>query len=122
MIPKADLKIERIRGTGPGGQRKNKVATCVRLTHIPTGVVVTADCRTQPESMRKALKDMETRLAEAEAGEKAAKKKARRDRAIKNQVTIRTYDFQHGTVKDHRSGKVASLKQVLGKGKIELLR
>jgi len=36
MIPDSDLKIERIRGAGPGGQRKNKVATCVRLTHIPS--------------------------------------------------------------------------------------
>jgi peptide chain release factor 1 len=122
LIPKSDIKVERIRGTGPGGQRKNKVATCVRLTHLPTGIVVTADCRTQPESMRKALKDLDKRLAEASATAKAEKRKAKRDHAIKNETTIRTYDFKSGQVRDHRTGKTAPIKQVLGKGKIELLK
>lgn len=122
MLNDAELKIERIRGTGPGGQRKNKVATCIRLTHIPTGIVVVADHRTQTESMRHARKDMERKLAEAKAGLKASEKKARRDKAIHDTTTIRTYDFKAGTVKDHRTKKVASLKDVLGKGKIDLLR
>lgn len=117
----SDLKIERIKGTGPGGQRKNKVATAIRLTHIPTGIVVVADKRTSTESMRQARKDMEKRLAGAKAEAKAVAKKARRYHAIHNEETIRTYDFKAGTVKDHRTKKVASLKDVLGKGKIELL-
>lgn len=122
MINKSDLKIERIRGTGPGGQRRNKVATCVRLTHLPTGLVVTADCRTQPESMRQAMEEMEKRIKDAKAETKAVAKKARRDKAIHDTPTIRTYDFKAGVVRDHRTGKVAPLKQVLGKGKIELLK
>jgi len=122
MIPKSDLKIERIRGTGPGGQRKNKVATCVRLTHIPTGIVVVSDKRTQPESMRHALKEMDRRMVAAKEEAKAAQRKKKRDYAIHNETTIRTYDFKSGRVKDHRSKKTASIKDVLLKGRIDLLR
>ena len=97
------------------------MATAIRLTHLPTGTVVVADKRTQTESMRQARKDMEKRLAGAKADAKAAVKKARRDHAIHNEKTIRTYDFKSGVVKDHRTKKTASLKDVLGKGRFDLL-
>ncbi len=121
MLPKSEIKIETMRGTGPGGQRKNKVETCVRATHIPTGVTVTVDTRSQAASMKMALKELEARLIEAKKQEKASAKKARRDHAIHNETTVRTYDFKKGIVKDHRSGKTASLKDVLVKGRIDLL-
>ncbi len=121
MIPKSEIKIETMRGTGPGGQRKNKVETCVRATHIPTGVTVTVDTRSQAASMKMALKELEARLIEAKKQEKAKAKKARRDHAVHNETTVRTYKFREGIVIDHRTGKTASLKDVLIKGKIDLL-
>lgn len=122
MIPKDELKIERIRGTGPGGQHKNKVATCVRVTHIPTKIVVVIDGRYQHKNLALALKELERRIEEEKSKAKAKVKKAKRDEAIHNTKTIRTYDFKTGIVTDHRSGKKASIKDVLIKGKINLLQ
>jgi len=121
MVPEAELKIERIRGSGPGGQHKNKTASCVRITHLPTGIVVKVDGRNQHKNLRDAKKELEARLKAASAGVKAADRKARRDAAIKDETVVRTYRYKDGTVKDHRSGKTASLKRVM-QGHIELLR
>ena len=68
------------------------------------------------------VREIQRRLVERKQEQIAAAKKARRDDAIRNEQTIRTYNFDRGTVKDHRTGKVASIKDVLGKGKIELLK
>lgn len=122
MIPKADLKIDRIRGTGPGGQNRNKVASCIRLTHLPTGIVVTKDGRDQHKNLQMAMRELEHRLAQARRDTQAAERKTRRDAAIKDTSSIRTYDYKSGLVRDHRTGKVASIKDVLVKGKIDLLR
>lgn len=119
---KAELKIEYLKGTGPGGQRKNKVLTACRLTHLPTGIQAYCDERTQRTSYKKALATLEGRIREALAAAKAATRKERRDKAIKNLETVRTYDYKRGTVKDHRTGKVASIKEVMQKGRIDLLR
>ena len=122
MIPKSELKIERIRGKGPGGQNRNKVASCVRITHIPTGTVVRKDGRDQCKNLEMAMTELEKRLKQLKADEKAASRKARRDLAIKDETTIRTYDYKSGLVRDHRTGKTASIKDVLVKGQISLLR
>lgn len=117
-----DVSIETKRGRGKGGQRRNKVETCVRATHLPTGITVEIDNdRTQIKNKREALQILEQRVRQLELDEQAARKKEKRDYAIHNTETIRTYDFRSGLVRDHRSGKVASLKDVLRKGKIELL-
>lgn len=122
MIPKTDLRIETMRGTGPGGQRRNKVETAVRITHIPTGVTAYADERSQQHSRKVAMQELEQRLKNIKQEKKAAEKKARRDYNIHNMETIRTYNYDRGLVKDHRNGKTASVKDVLVKGKIDLLR
>lgn len=118
----SDLKIEYMRGTGPGGQNKNKLETACRITHLPTGVTSYADERKRRTSYKKALAALKKKLQEADDAERAARKKSRRDHRIHNTVRIRTYDYKSGTVKDHRTGKTASLKDVLGKGRIDLLR
>lgn len=122
IIPKADIKVDRIRGSGPGGQNRNKVASCVRVTHLPTGTVVTIDGRDQHKNLQKAMKELDRRVQQLLADELAIRKKARRDHAIHNVETIRTYDYKRGVVKDHRSGREASIKDVVVKGKIELMR
>jgi peptide chain release factor 1 len=121
VIPKNELKIERIRGKGPGGQNKNKVCSCVRITHLPTGLVVRKDGRDQAKNLAMAITELEKRLAEQVQSKKAAATKARRDVAIHDHTTIRTYDYKSGVVRDHRTGKTASIKNVVGKGRIDLL-
>lgn len=121
MIPKEDMHITYTKGKGPGGQHKNKVETMVRIVHIPTSIVVTVDGRHRDRNRKRAIAELERRLHELQLRQKAARKKARRDAAIHERITIRTYDFSRGVVKDHRTGKKASLKQILGKGRLDLL-
>ena len=119
---KKDLKIETMRGTGPGGQHRNKTDSACRITHLPTGIKAYADERSQKHSKRKAMGELTRLIKQAEDGRRAEKKKADRDFAIKNTPTIRTYDFKKDQVIDHRTGKTARIKDVLQKGKIDLLR
>lgn len=121
-LNKSELKIEYMRGQGPGGQHRNKTNSACRITHIPTGLSAYCDERQQKTSYRKAMEELQARLKDAKMQKKAAEKKVRRDDAIKPQASIRTYDFKRGVVKDHRSGKEASIKEVMGKGRIELMR
>jgi len=108
-----EIKIERITGSGPGGQHRNKTASCVRVTHLATGIQVTIDGRNQHHNLRQAKKLLAKRLVEAKEATAAEERKARRDHAIKNGAVIRTYDYKRKIVKDHRSGKTAPLKDVL---------
>jgi len=123
MINKAELKIEYMRGTGPGGQKKNKTESACKITHIPTGI--TAYCqdeRTKTANYRLAMKTIEQRIAEDKANKKAEIRKQRRDIAIKDTTIVRTYDFSRGLVTDHRTGKTGSIKDILRKGKLDKLR
>lgn len=117
----SDLRFEYMRGTGPGGQHRNKTDSACRVTHIPTGISAYADERSQHTSKRKALQELKSRLRSIQQEKKAAEKKARRDHAIHNTERIRTYDLGRGVVTDHRTGKTASVKNVLEKGKIDLI-
>ena len=116
-----DCDIKTMRGSGPGGQHRNKTDSACKVTHRPTGISAYADERSQHHSKRKAIDTLKGRLLEVAKERAAADKKAHRDHVIHNCETIRTYDFKAGVVRDHRTGKVASLKNVLGKGRIELL-
>lgn len=117
-----DIKIKYTKGTGPGGQNKNKLETACRIMHIPTGITAYADCRKRRQSYKEAMKVLEQRLQEASEAEQAEARKARRYRAIHNTPRVRTYDYKSGVVTDHRTGKKASLKDVLRKGRIDLLQ
>lgn len=112
-----------MRGTGPGGQNKNKRETACKITHIPSGI--TAYCqdeRTRESNYRLALKTIEQRIAEEKVNKKAEIRKERRDKAIKDTTIVRTYDFSRGMVTDHRTGKIGSIKDILYKGKLDKLR
>jgi peptide chain release factor 1 len=113
-----DLKIDVYRSGGAGGQNVNKVETAIRITHIPTGVVVICqDERSQLKNKQKAMKILRSRLLEAEIEkqEKAvsAKRKAMvgsGDRSDK----IRTYNFPQNRVTDHRIGlTLYNLSQII---------
>lgn len=116
-----DVKIETKRGSGPGGQHRNKTDSCVRATHIPTGISVQIDGRHQSKNKKRALVELEKAIAAAEAGRRAAVKKAKRDAAIRDAPVIRTYDYRRKVVKDHRTGKTASLRDILQDARLDLL-
>ncbi len=121
-IRKKDLRIETMRGTGPGGQHRNKTDSACRITHLPSGISAYADERSQRHSKRAAMKMLEQRLRDAYAQKRAAAKKARRNWSIHNMPRVRTYDYKAGLVYDHRTNKTATIKDVLSKGRIDLLR
>lgn len=117
-----DIAFRYTRGQGPGGQHKNKTSSCVVAKHIPTGIEVKVDGRDQHKNKRAAIKQLDKAVSELYAKELAKKKKARRDYAIHNETRIRTYDYSRGVVTDHRTGKTASIKDIMLRGKLEKLR
>lgn len=123
-INKKDLKIEYTRGTGAGGQHKNKTETCCEITHIPTGIKERCqDSRSKSTNYETALARVTKRIEDLGKKQKHEALNNERKKVFdesKGNNVIRTYNFQRGEVKDHRTGKIAPVKKVLN-GNIELL-
>ena len=113
----SDLSIERIRGQGPGGQHRNKTASCVRITHIPTGIQVQIDGRNQHQNLRKAKKELARRIEAAGREKAAATKKADRDRRVKETRVVRTYNQHRNQVKGSKITR--SFDDVVRRGNIQ---
>jgi len=103
-----DLKIDVYRSGGAGGQNVNKVQPAIRITHIPTGLVVTCqDERSQLKNKQKAMKILRSRLLEAEIEKQDKEVSDKRKLMVKSgdrSDKIRTYNFPQNRVTDHRIG------------------
>ncbi|MGH2574906.1 MAG: peptide chain release factor 1 [Ignavibacteria bacterium] len=117
-INPGELKIDVFRAGGAGGQNVNKVETAIRITHIPTGVVVQCqDERSQLKNKQKAMKILRSRLLEAEIEKYDKEISDKRKLMVKSgdrSDKIRTYNFPQNRVTDHRIGlTLYNLSQII---------
>ena len=126
QIDPNDLKIDVYRSTGPGGQSVNTTDSAVRITHLPTGIVVAMqDEKSQIQNRARALVVLRSRLLKAEQDRAAAEASSQRKEQVGGggrSEKIRTYNFKENRVTDHRIGlTLYKLDRVLSAGELDEL-
>ncbi len=123
VVKESDLRIEWYSGTGAGGQHRNKHQNSCRITHIPTGTVATAQCRSRQNSLDQALSTIHKTvdgMVKNQYNNSIASDRRQQVGSGMRGDKIRTYRFQDDVVKDHVTNKSNSVKRVLG-GNFDLL-
>lgn len=119
----SDFRVEWFSGTGGGGQHRNKHQNSCRLTHVPTGIVETSQCRSRENSLKEAKSRMAERLdrmASEQVSSVVAKNRKTQVGSGMRGDKMRTYRFQDNIVTDDRTGKSAPCDRVM-KGNFQLL-
>jgi peptide chain release factor 1 len=125
-INDGDIRIDTYRSSGAGGQHVNKTDSAVRITHLPTGIVVTSSEKSQHQNRARAMKVLKAKLYERQRdaldAERSEARKAQVGSGDRSE-RIRTYNFPQGRVTDHRIGlTLYSLPKVVdGEGLDELI-
>lgn len=122
-IPDTDLRIEWYSGTGSGGQHRNKHQNSCRITHIPTGTVVTAQTRSRQSSLAQAMQTVQEtvdKLVKTSYNSSIASDRRQQVGSGMRGDKVRTYRFQDDVVRDHITDRTASVKRVLA-GNFDLL-
>ena len=119
-IPPSDLSRRWHSGTGAGGQHRNKTQNCLELTHLPTGISVSADGRSRRDNEREAMRLIEiavsTHLADLHHHAIDVERRDQAGDRSRSGERIRTWKLQDGLVLDHRTGRTARMRDVERKG------
>ncbi|NOZ95352.1 MAG: peptide chain release factor 1 [Acidobacteria bacterium] len=125
QVDEKDLRIDRFCSSGPGGQSVNTTYSAVRITHLPTGLVVSCqDEKSQIQNKAKALRVLKARLKEIQEQELARERAEDRRSQIGSgdrSEKIRTYNFPQGRVTDHRIGLTVHRLQEILDGNLDLV-
>ena len=126
-VDEKDLRIDTYRASGPGGQHVNKTDSAIRITHIPTGIVVQCqDERSQHKNRAKAMRMLKTKLYEVEEKKRQSEISSMRRTMVgsgERSEKIRTYNFSQNRITDHRIGlTLYKLEEILDGDLDELIQ